>query len=232
MARHSKHERERRSAETERVKQIEAAWLGSLPSAAAKAFAKSVAAARARAPQEKRPDMAPGHRCPARRARARAEAAQGRAPAPVVEPRLIAGPGASRGGRTTTTSSRPGGSPPPPRRSAPCSATPPRLARWWPSVYLRVRVLEEGDERGVGKVVDLWTKGFLPYTLRWRFTVTESDAPNGFRLEATGDFVGRGIWTLTPADDAEGAGRPADARDLRLACRGREGDPQDDCPWS
>ena len=60
MARHSKHERERRSAETERVKQIEAAWLGSLPSAAAKAFAESVAAARARGPQEKRPDMAPG----------------------------------------------------------------------------------------------------------------------------------------------------------------------------
>ena len=60
MARHSKHERERRSAETERVKQIEAAWLGSLPSATAKAFAESVAAARARGPQEKRPDMAPG----------------------------------------------------------------------------------------------------------------------------------------------------------------------------
>ena len=60
MARHSKHERERRAAETERVKQIEAAWLGSLPSAAAKAFAESVATARARAPQEKRPDMAPG----------------------------------------------------------------------------------------------------------------------------------------------------------------------------
>jgi polyketide cyclase/dehydrase/lipid transport protein len=70
------------------------------------------------------------------------------------------------------------------------------LAGWWPSVYLRVRVLEEGDELGRGKVVDLWTKGFLPYTLRWRFTVTESDPPNGFRLEASGDFIGRGIWTL------------------------------------
>lgn len=73
------------------------------------------------------------------------------------------------------------------------------LPRWWPSVYLTARVLDEGDERGVGKVVDLWTKGFLPYTLRWRFTVTESDPPHGFRLEATGDFVGRGIWTLEPA---------------------------------
>ena len=60
MARHSKHERERRTAETERVKQIEAAWLGSLPPAVAKSFAESVAVARARAPQEKRPDMPPG----------------------------------------------------------------------------------------------------------------------------------------------------------------------------
>lgn len=76
------------------------------------------------------------------------------------------------------------------------------LARWWPSVYLRVDVLEEGDERGLGKVVDLWTKGFLPYTLRWRFSVTESDPPHGFRLDANGDFVGRGIWTLRPAADA------------------------------
>ena len=70
------------------------------------------------------------------------------------------------------------------------------LARWWPSVYLEVRVLEPGDGNGLGKVVDLWTKGFLPYTLRWRFKVTESDPPTGFRLDADGDFVGRGIWTL------------------------------------
>jgi hypothetical protein len=60
VARHSKHERERRAAETERVKQIEAAWLGSLPAPAAKQFAEAVAAARARGPQEKRPDMPPG----------------------------------------------------------------------------------------------------------------------------------------------------------------------------
>jgi len=49
----------------------------------------------------------------------------------------------------------------------------PDLARWWPSVYLTVSEIAAGDENGVGKVVDLWTKGFLPYTLRWRFTVTE-----------------------------------------------------------
>lgn len=81
------------------------------------------------------------------------------------------------------------------------------LARWWPSVYLDVTVREPGDERGVGRVVDLYTKGWLPYTLRWQFRVVESDAPAGFRIEAVGDFVGRGIWTLAvERDDADPAG--------------------------
>jgi hypothetical protein len=71
----------------------------------------------------------------------------------------------------------------------------PGLARWWPSVYLDVQEVEPGDERGIGKVVSLYTKGWLPYTLRWRFRVTENRYPNGFTLAAWGDFEGRGIWT-------------------------------------
>ncbi len=70
------------------------------------------------------------------------------------------------------------------------------LPRWWPSVYLDVKELEPGDEEGVGKVVALYTKGWLPYTLRWQFRVTESRYPHGFTLDAWGDFNGRGIWTF------------------------------------
>ncbi len=70
------------------------------------------------------------------------------------------------------------------------------LVRWWPSVYLDVQVLEPGDKHGLGKVVSLHTRGWLPYTLRWQFRVTESRYPHGFTLEAWGDFVGRGIWTF------------------------------------
>ena len=80
------------------------------------------------------------------------------------------------------------------------------LSRWWPSVYLKATVLEPGDERGLGRVVDLHTKGWLPYTLRWRFRVTESDPPRGFAIEASGDFVGRGVWTLTPEASAGAPG--------------------------
>lgn len=73
------------------------------------------------------------------------------------------------------------------------------LSRWWPSVYLDVRILAKGKPGGIGKTVALYTKGWLPYTLRWTFEVTQVDFPNGFSLRASGDFVGTGIWTFQPA---------------------------------
>ena len=79
---------------------------------------------------------------------------------------------------------------------------PLQLPRWWPSVYIEVRELEPGDPRThVGRVVDLYTKGWLPYTLRWRFKVTDSRAPRGFSLVAEGDLAGTGVWTLTQDGD-------------------------------
>jgi hypothetical protein len=74
-------------------------------------------------------------------------------------------------------------------------ADAPGLTRWWPSVYLQVEELEPGDDSGLGKAIRLYTKGWLPYTLRWQFRVT-GVRPDGFTLEASGDFVGRGIWTF------------------------------------
>ena len=72
----------------------------------------------------------------------------------------------------------------------------PDLVRWWPSVYLDVKQIQPGDERGMGRVISLYTKGWLPYTLRWQFRVVEDHYPHGFTLQAWGDFVGRGIWTF------------------------------------
>lgn len=60
MTKHSKFENERRAAETTRIKEIEAAWVGSLPAETAKSFTTAVEAARNRPPQERAPDMAPG----------------------------------------------------------------------------------------------------------------------------------------------------------------------------
>jgi hypothetical protein len=74
------------------------------------------------------------------------------------------------------------------------------LARWWPAVYLAVTQLEPPDELGLNQRVRLHTKGWLPYTLRWDMRVTSSRYPEHFGIEATGDFVGRGVWTITQDD--------------------------------
>lgn len=78
----------------------------------------------------------------------------------------------------------------------------PDLVRWWPSVYLDVVEVAPGDRDGLGKVISLYTKGWLPYTLRWQFRVTEVRRPHGFTIKAWGDFEGRGIWTF----ETEGGG--------------------------
>jgi len=80
-------------------------------------------------------------------------------------------------------------------------ADPLALKRWWPSVYLDVKELKPGGPDSVGRVIGLYTKGWLPYTLRWNFTVTESTRPRGFKLTAHGDFEGTGVWTIRQDGD-------------------------------
>jgi hypothetical protein len=72
----------------------------------------------------------------------------------------------------------------------------PSLPRWWPAVYLAVTTLREGDETGRGGELALFTKGWLPYTLRWTLQVTEPITNTGYALTATGDLNGNGRWTF------------------------------------
>lgn len=75
------------------------------------------------------------------------------------------------------------------------------FVRWWPEVYLEVHETDHGGKHGLGKAAQLLTKGKLPYKLRWSMRITETDYPFGFSLDASGDFVGRGVWRFTPAGD-------------------------------
>jgi hypothetical protein len=70
------------------------------------------------------------------------------------------------------------------------------VLRWWPAVYLGLQQVEPGDENRVGLVVKLFTRGWLPYRLRWYARVVEVDYPRRFVIEAWGDLVGRGVCTL------------------------------------
>jgi hypothetical protein len=76
-----------------------------------------------------------------------------------------------------------------------------RLTTWWPAVYLDLKVLEKGDANGKNKLVELYTKGWLPYTLRWKFRVLETVKPYKVSIEAIGDFIGGGKWTFEPYED-------------------------------
>jgi hypothetical protein len=89
---------------------------------------------------------------------------------------------------------------------------PLEYPRWWPSVYLETTLIAppvssaesspnthpnlRDDGRQLGRRIRYFTKGWLPYTLRWESCATEADRPNRIAIRATGDFDGRGIWTF------------------------------------
>ncbi len=75
------------------------------------------------------------------------------------------------------------------------------LPRWWPAVYLDVVRIKAGDANGVGEEVSLYTKGWLPYTLRWDFRVAEVERGRRILIKAQGDFIGQGEWTFAQDGD-------------------------------
>ena len=71
-----------------------------------------------------------------------------------------------------------------------------KYPRWWPSVYLDVKEIVRGDERGLHRRIHFFTKGWLPYTLKWESEVVEVERPHRLAIRATGDFAGSGVWDL------------------------------------
>ncbi|MCU1275668.1 MAG: polyketide cyclase [Bryobacterales bacterium] len=73
--------------------------------------------------------------------------------------------------------------------------------RWWRPIYISARITYPGEPNGVARRVELATRGFLPYVLRWQIQVTESREPYGFTFCAWGDLIGVGDWELRPDGD-------------------------------
>ena len=78
---------------------------------------------------------------------------------------------------------------------------PQEFVRWWPEVYLAVRELKAGDASGLGRIVDLHTKGWLPYRLNWQAEVVAIDKPRSMSLHARGDLEGHGEWRFRQEGD-------------------------------
>jgi len=68
--------------------------------------------------------------------------------------------------------------------------------QWWPEVYLSADFEPSGRSDHVGDRVRFYTKGRLPYTLRWTAEVVRHQPSQTIEIKALGDFVGRGVWLL------------------------------------
>ena len=75
--------------------------------------------------------------------------------------------------------------------------------RWWSDVF--VSVDGDGGPPRPGRHVQIVSRGFLPYLLRWEAEVTEADSPRSFDFTMEGDFVGGGSWTFEGADGGTNA---------------------------
>jgi hypothetical protein len=73
------------------------------------------------------------------------------------------------------------------------------LPRWWPEVYLTAEVITPGDARSIGRKVAFHSKGKLPYHINWTAELLSADLPHRWEIAATGDLIGRGVWTLRQA---------------------------------
>lgn len=98
-------------------------------------------------------------------------------------------------------------------------ARPEEFPRWWDAVYLDVKTLLPGDIRGIGQTVSVYSKGWLPYRLNWQGRLVENHMPESWTIEASGDLVGRGIWTLTQNDDVAEVAYDWSVRSERLLFR-------------
>jgi uncharacterized protein YndB with AHSA1/START domain len=74
-----------------------------------------------------------------------------------------------------------------------------RWPEWWPGVE-SVRVLEEGDEDGVGSLGRYVWKSRLPYRLEFDTRVVAVDRPHYMEGRVSGELEGRGRWRLFEED--------------------------------
>lgn len=65
---------------------------------------------------------------------------------------------------------------------------------WWGKVFLAA----SGDEGEAepGKRVDVLSRGYLPYRLRFSLTCVATDRPHRIDSAVAGDFEGSGTWLL------------------------------------
>jgi len=72
-------------------------------------------------------------------------------------------------------------------------------SKWWRG-FERVELVSEGDESGVGAILDLTSRGRLPYRLHYRLEIVKVEHEHLVEMVSSGELAGFGRWTLTPTD--------------------------------
>lgn len=72
---------------------------------------------------------------------------------------------------------------------------PEDFSNWWPSVK-KSRLIEQGDQNGVGKRAGYYLKSPLLYSMRFDARTTEVSRPHRIHGLVRGDLVGTGTYTL------------------------------------
>jgi len=71
---------------------------------------------------------------------------------------------------------------------------------WWKSV-VKVETLSRGDANGIGTVTRTTWKTHLPYGFSFDTRAVRIEPFKTLELEAFGDLLGKGLWTLTREGD-------------------------------
>ncbi len=71
-----------------------------------------------------------------------------------------------------------------------------QLSSWWPACFREVLEIDPGAPDGIGRILRMETRGWLPYVQRWHLRVERIEAPRELHFQVWGDLEGYGAWTL------------------------------------
>jgi hypothetical protein len=69
-----------------------------------------------------------------------------------------------------------------------------QLPRWWPAGFYDALEIQPGDGSGIGRIVRLETRGWLPFVLHWHTNAIEAEPTRHLRTQIWGDLDGWWDW--------------------------------------
>ncbi|MEM7069336.1 MAG: hypothetical protein AAF478_10680 [Pseudomonadota bacterium] len=75
-------------------------------------------------------------------------------------------------------------------------SNPQSILEWWPEAFMRSEIVHNGHENGIGRVVRVHTKGWMPHSFQFLIKLVEVSGTERIILETQGDFDGYSVIQL------------------------------------